>query len=441
MNRVAYAHPKLTRRLWLALLITFSAVLVLATITAGLTAYFEVSDTRDETLLSVANLVETNQVGAVTDDDVFDADDFDDSAIRVWEPGQESRGGLRKARSLKQGFHTVHERGDFWRVYITRENRLDKRFIVAQKLSASTELALNSATNTAVPLLFLFLIVPLLVTWIVRHSFKPLNALANEVQASDSLQLGFAAHQQIPVELVPFVSAIEDLLEKNVMHNEQQRRFIADAAHELRTPIAALSLQIENVQSSSNETVRSERQATLATSIRRLQRLVNQLLDLARVQSTQERDEVKVSLNEVIKTQISELYPLVDEKNISLTVPRNVAVSVNDSRHQLQHLVRNAISNAIKYAPREGAVEVEVFEEHGKAVLQVSDNGPGVADDLLEKLHQPFYRPEGQTKGQGAGLGLAICHEIASLLHGRLTLHNHEPHGFVFRFSMPRATD
>jgi len=129
------------------------------------------------------------------------------------------------------------------------------------------------------------------------------------------------------------------------------RRFIADAAHELRTPIAALSLQIDNIISYSDDSMRQERQAALATSIRRLQRLVNQLLDLARAQSTGERDEAVVSINDQTRTQIGELYPLIDEKEINLTVSRNEPVTALDNDHQLQHLIRNALSNAIKFSP------------------------------------------------------------------------------------------
>jgi len=437
MTETAPANPRLTRRLWKALLVTFSAVLVLATAAAGLTVYLAASDTQDETLQSIAHLAETNQIGAVTDDEVFDDDDFDDSAVRIWEFGTERRRGIRIARSLKNGFHTLHERNDFWRVYITRENRNGRRFIIAQKLSVSAELALNSAINTAVPLLLLFLSVPLLVTVIVRHGLKPLNLLANEVQSSESLRLGFASKDHIPVEVMPFVSAIEELLDKNASHNEQQRRFIADAAHELRTPIAALSIQIDNVRSSLNDGMREERQAALAVSIRRLQRLVTQLLDLARAQSTGERDEQIVSVNDEVRNQIGELYPLIDEKEINLTVSRNEPVTALDNNHQLQHLVRNALSNAIKFSPARSDIDVQVFAESGTAVFQVSDNGPGVAEDVLDKLRQPFYRPDGQASGQGAGLGLAICHEIALSLGGRLALHKRQPQGFRFRFELP----
>lgn len=433
-------NPKLTRRLKRVLLATLLAVLILATIAAAVTSYLQASDTQDETLLSVAQLVETNQMGTPTDNDLFDDDHIDDSAVRVWELGRNKRRSPAVNKSMSRGFHTVREDDDFWRVYVTRKNRSGKQFIVAQKLGVSAELALNSAKNTALPLLLLFLLVPLLVTLIVRHSFKPLNALTKKVSSSDSLHLDVTDKKEIPVEVLPFVSAIDSLLEKNEAHNQRQRRFIADAAHELRTPITALSLEIENVQSAKTEQAKQERQSALAQSVVRLQRLVNQLLDLARAQSGLTHTPTVVHFNELVKTQIGELFPLADKKQIEIQVLRNEDVHLSDSNNQLQHIVRNALSNAIKFAPENGKIEVDIAREDRLAVFTVTDNGPGVTASQLEKLRQPFYRPDGQVSGQGAGLGLAICNEVAIQLNGELALSNVSPGGFRFCYRQKCVT-
>lgn len=434
MNSTKADNPKLTRRLKRALLITLTAVLILATLAAAIFAYLEASDNQDESLLSVAQLVESNQMSAAADDEIFDDDHYDDSAIRVWELGRKHRRSISFKKKINPGFHTVHEDDEFWRVYVTEKNNAGKQFIVAQQLSVSAELALNSAKNTAMPLLLLFLVIPLLVTWIVRHSFKPIDVLADKLQRSNSLQLEIEDQREIPVELVPFVSAIDTLLEKNESYNQRQRRFIADAAHELRTPIAALTLQIDNVQSAPDEHSKRERQSALTKSIHRLQRLVNQLLDLARAQSGLARRETFVSLNEQVKSQISELYPLADQKNLELSVSRNEPTHVMDNNNQLQHLIRNALSNAIKFTPENGTVDIALYKEGQQAVFKVTDSGPGVPPEQLEKLHQPFYRSDEQASGYGAGLGLAICHEIAALLNGIITLENTQPSGFVFSY-------
>jgi len=434
MNETSPSNPKLTRRLKRALLATLLAMLVLATIAAGVSAYLEASDIQDETLLSVAKLVETNQVGAQRSKRMFDDDHLDDSAVRVWELGKNNRHGFSINKKLKKGFHTLRDGDDFWRVYITRKNRAGEPFVVAQHLGVSAELALKSARNTAIPLLFLFLLIPLLVTIIVRHSFKPLNALTKKVDSSNSLKLDLSQANEVPVEVLPFVSAINSLLEKNENHNRTQRRFIADAAHELRTPITALSLEVENLQTAKNESIKLERQSALAKSVSRLQRLVNQLLDLARAQTTLDENRTVVSFNELVKTQISELYLLAENKNIDISVARNEPAQVIDINNQLQHLIRNALSNAIKFTPDEGVINIELYSENDHAIFTVIDSGPGVQNEHLNKLHEPFYRPEGQASGKGAGLGLAICHEIAANLDASLSFENIQPTGFKFQY-------
>ena len=439
MSQQGIENPKLTRRLKRALLATLLAMLVLATIAAGVSAYLEASDTQDETLLSVAKLVESNQIVSQRDEKMFDDDHVDDSAVRVWELTKKNRHGFTIKKNLKTGFHTLHEGDDFWRVYITRKNRANEQFVVAQQLGVSAELALKSARNTAIPLAFLFLLIPLLVTLVVRHSFKPLNALTNKIDASDSLTLDLADAKEVPVEVLPFVSAIDSLLIKNESYNKAQQRFIADAAHELRTPITALSLEIENLQTAKTEQIKTERQTALATSVSRLQRLVNQLLDLARAQSTLDQTQKSVSFNDMVKNQIAELYVLAESKNIDISVSRNEAVKVVDINNQLQHLIRNALSNAIKFTPIDGAVNIELYKQIDQVVFNVVDTGPGVQPDHLEQLHKPFYRPEGQASGTGAGLGLAICHEIAASLGGKLSFSNVKSVGFKFSYQQKHA--
>lgn len=430
-------NPKLSRRLKRALLATLLAVLILATVAAGVSAYLEASDIQDDTLLSVARLVETNQMGVQLNTNRFDDDHVDENAVRVWETSQAGRHGFPIKKPLKSGFHTVRKHDDFWRVYVTRKNRSDEQYAVAQPLSVSAELALKSARNTAAPLLLLFLLVPLLITLIVRHSFKPLNTLTAKVSSSDSLTLDLADAREVPVEVLPFVSAIDSLLEKNENFNTAQRRFIADAAHELRTPITALSLEIENVHSAKNESVKTERQAALANSVARLQRLVNQLLDLARAQSVTTQSRTLVNFDELLKTQIADVYVLAEGKEIDINVIRSEPTQVEDINNQLQHLIRNALSNAIKFTPQGGTITIELYQENSHAMFSVIDSGPGVQAEHLEKLHEPFYRPEGQASGKGAGLGLAICHEIAAHLQGQLTFMNMTPTGFKFSYRQP----
>jgi signal transduction histidine kinase len=430
------ANPRLASRLRSALLLTLLAVLVLATVAAAITAFIESSDVQDETLLSVAHLVRTNQINARFDATVFRDDDLDDG-VHVWELGSKKHRRLPISPSLSDGFHTVNGRGGLWRVYVTDNRQSGKRYAVVQKLSVKTELARKSAFNTALPLLGLFLLVPLLITFIVRHSFRPLDRLGRRISGSESLKIDLSNREEIPVEVLPFVSSIEVLLEKNDAYNARQRRFIADAAHELRTPITALSLEIDNLRTAPDQTQRDDREAILKSSAERLQRLVNQLLDLARAQSINESQQQVVCLNDILKMQVADLYVLAENKHIELLVDRNETVHVADIGNQLQHLVRNALSNAIKFTHEHGQVTIEIYPHDGRAHFHVRDNGPGVTEEHLKKLHEPFYRPVEQATLTGAGLGLAICHEIATGLNGQLALRNLPGGGFGFHYMQP----
>lgn len=435
-KRKTVANPRLATRLRIALLITLFAVLVLATIGAAVTAFIESSDVQDETLLSVAHLVQTNQVGARYDTRLYRDNDLDDG-VHVWELDGHHSQRLPISKSLTNGYHTINARGELWRVYVTENRQSQKRYAVVQKLSVKTELAKNSAVNTALPLLGLFLLVPLLITFIVYHSFRPLNKLGRTISGSDSLKIDMVSQNDIPVEVLPFVASIESLLDKNEVYNQRQRRFIADAAHELRTPITALSLEIDNLRKSQSEALRNEREISLKNSTERLQRLVNQLLDLARAQSIGTGQASVVSLNEKMKLQIADLYLLAEQKDIEMEVGRNEVTLVEDKNNQLQHLIRNALSNAIKFTPAGGRISIDVYQRGGNAYFVVNDTGTGVAEEHLKKLHEPFYRPVEQATGTGAGLGLAICHEVAAKLGGQLRHENLTTGGFSFQYSQP----
>jgi two-component system OmpR family sensor kinase len=432
-------NPSLTRRLAFSLLVSLLAVLILATATAAITAYLQSSEIQDETLLSVAHLVNTNQIGSPYDSGVFKDDDYDDG-VRVWEIGGANIPGFEIDRSIEDGFQTVNARHRLWRIYITRNTSTNKRFAISQKHGVSTKLAVNSAKNTAIPLLILLLLIPALVFLVVRHSFKPLVAISQKISGTDSLTLDIDSKDEIPKEILPFVSSIELLLKKNEMYNQQQQRFIADAAHELRTPITALSLEVENVQKAVDSKTKETRLNSLTLGIQRLNRLVNQLLDLARAQTSEASSIEVVSLNELVKSQVADLYVMAEDKDIDLVVGRNDNVFLHDSSYQLQHLVRNALSNAIKFSPNGGQVLIEITLQNGDGCFCVTDNGPGVPTDQLEKLHIPFYRSSDQATGFGAGLGLAICHEIAAQLKGKMRLENTDPNGFRFSYSQPVAS-
>ena len=454
-SRQSASNPKLSQRLSVTLALTLLVVLVIATLAAAITAYLEAREFQDETLLSVGYLVGSDQVSVQYNRRLFRDNDYDDG-VRVWEidaGNDKGHSDFYIDPSIRDGFHTLDSRRMKWRVLIVSNATSGQRYAVVQKQSVSLELAMNSAANTALPLLGLLLLFPLLIYLVVRHSFKPLRVLSERIGLAEVSRPQSLSNQSIPHEVKPFVAAIDTLLEKNHQYNERQRRFVADAAHELRTPITALSLEIENLAQSRDDATRQQRQMALGHSVERLQRLVAQLLDLARSQATEQVDPVQlraVALGDLVRDQLSGLIVLAERKSIELTVTRNETVEILDLNDQLQHLIQNALSNAIKFTPDNGNIDIEWYAEDGQAVLQVLDDGPGVPETDLKRICEPFFRSADNATGLGAGLGLAICHEIARHLGGTLELSNRakntnnsssEPsaRGFSFKYSQPLA--
>lgn len=439
MKLLRTKHRRLSTRLAIILLLTLIAVMVFATVAAALTAYFEAGDIQDEILLSVAQLVETNQIQTLDSESLWRDHEYDDG-VQVWQLGVNKRRVLPIKNNIKHGYHTVKGKGSLWRVYVTSNPESGNRYAISQKLSVKTEVALNSAANTALPLLGLLLFIPLIIYFVVRYSFRPLNQLSEKVSSNNSLALDLSNRTEIPVEVVPFVDSIDNLLHKNARYNQKQKRFIADAAHELRTPITALSLEIENLARARDDETRLTRQATIERSVDRLQRLVNQLLDLARVQSGGQNTKSIVSLNELVKNQIADFFVLAENKNIELIVEKNEPAYLEDVQNQLQHLIRNALSNAVKYTPDGGEIRVSVTTAREEVTFRVIDTGPGVDSKYISRLSEPFYRPVEHATSKGAGLGLAICHEIASTLNGVLSLTNLPQGGMQFLYTQTIAS-
>jgi two-component system OmpR family sensor kinase len=237
-------------------------------------------------------------------------------------------------------------------------------------------------------------------------------------------------------EIAPFVSSINALLNRTQQAMDKQHRFIADAAHELRTPITALSLLVENVEHAGTEDERHKRQGLLRLGLDRLSTLISQLLNLARLQSDLKSTRQAVSFDYIVQETIADLYPLAEFSKIDIGVTRTKPVRVFDQEASLTQLVRNAIDNAIRYSPVGTKVDISIYAENGNAVFCVEDSGKGIPENELLKVMQPFYRIHGTTQN-GNGLGLAICQEIAQRLGGIISLSNLPAGGLRFCYSQP----
>ena len=396
---------------------------------AGRVAFNQARELQDHTLLEIAKLIRTGKLN----ESRLLHHDINIETIIINQLGKKQHVPIIPL-DIEDGFHSMEFDGDNWRVFITTQPDTQRRFSVAQQTRLRDEIAMSSSLTVFLPLILLVAIMSLIIHFIIKRQFHSLSLLAKAIDHQDGTNPQALKEKNIPIEIMPFVNSINSLLSRVRLTMQKQQRFIADAAHELRTPITSLSLQLENLEKAKTENDRSQRQQNLKLSITRLAALVSQLLDLARLQNGNTKKREIVSVNQIVCEAIASLYPLAETSDINLGMIRqDENISVFDQQGQISQLVYNAIDNAIHYSPPAGQVDVSLYKEAGKAVFMVEDTGIGIPENELEQVMQPFYRVN-ESNQPGNGLGLAISQEIAQHLGGVITLQNRQSGGLIYRY-------
>jgi len=290
---------------------------------------------------------------------------------------------------------------------------------VAETRGKRSQLATEIIKGVMVPQFVILPLAVLLVWLALVHGIRPLSELEQRIRARKSDDLSPIEDKVIPQEVAPLVSSINDLLTRLTGSLTTQKRFLADAAHQLKTPLAGLRMQADMaLQAQKPEDVRNSLQQITKAAVRATH-TVNQLLALARVETTgRALPMVPVDMADVITDVVEASVPRALEKRIDLgyegpsRVPADCMLEGN--RTLLGEMVQNLVDNAINYTPSGGMVTVRLLTDRfsGVVVLQVEDNGPGIPEGERHMVLQPFYRALG-TNVDGSGLGLAIVQEIA----------------------------
>ncbi len=334
--------------------------------------------------------------------------------------------------NLAAGFHTVAGQESPLRVFVLNGTFSDST-VVAQPTEFRNEIALNNALRTLVPSLLFIPVVIWLIIHIVRSQLVPVNQLATLLDRQDAEHVSPLPEQKIPREVLPFVHAINRLLVRINQLLGQQRRFIADAAHELRSPLTALSLQVHNIKQADSLALAREHILPLEAGVERARRLTEQLLDMARIQaSVTERSWVDVE--GLARELIEEFVPLATARRIDLGLDVLTKLSLFANPESLRLVLGNGLENALKYTPEGGEVTIRLSMDGGDAFIEIIDNGPGIPDSYRKRVFDPFYRMP-DTQGNGSGLGLAIAREAALRMGGQITLHDRpDGVGSIFRY-------
>jgi two-component system sensor histidine kinase QseC len=333
------------------------------------------------------------------------------------------REGAQLPQQAAPGFSATTIDGEAWRVFtlVSRDGRW--RVTVGQALEERDELLVDLLAGQALPGLLALPLLLAVMAWAVQRALRPLDTLRADLQARAATDLKPLDAAGVPAELQPVVSAMNALLARIEQALAHERRVTADAAHELRTPLAALRAQWEAAQAATDAGVRGQAQRQVGAVIERLSHLVDQLLQMARAEG---EDAARIGTlapinwQRVVESALSDCLPLMEARGSDVEVDwpdHGIApLPLSGSEPLMTTLLRNLIDNALRYSPPGASVHVRLTGD----ALVVEDNGPGLGADALARLGDRFYRPPGQAQ-TGSGLGVSIVRRIAEL-HG-LAMH------------------
>ena len=297
---------------------------------------------------------------------------------------------------------------------------------VAETLELRTTLARKILFDTLWRQALLLAVTALVVVVVVQRATRPVRRLSAELQARAEGDLSVINAWDAPRELLPLVDATNQVMGRLQHLLENQKRFVRDTAHQLRTPLAVLKVQVQSALRGDLDA--HEALADISHTVDRATLLANQMLALAKVeQLRQQPDQRAIDLARVARQVALDLSPLIAEKDIDFGIETQPGF-VQAHEWMLGELTRNLLHNAIKHTPAGGTLTVCIVCEAGRVALSVRDSGPGIPDELAARLYQPFSAGD---VPHGSGLGLAICLEIVRAIGGSIALENQLAHGRV----------
>ena len=417
--------------LWLTLVIF--GIAMAAGVFSFLVAFDEANELLDAQLIQIAALVNRHQMGVleITPKPAKPDTDAESHVILQVLPspgvtaGKSMPGALALPSDLVEGVQTVAVDSDTWRVFV---KTLDagSRIAVSQRTKVRDDIARNSALSTLMPFVILIPVLLLMVGDLIRQMFSPLKLLASDLDQRAEQDLRRVSEVNLPSEIHPFVVAINRLLGRVSESIAVQHRFVADAAHELRSPLTALSLQAGQLEASDMSPLARARLTTLRSGLKRTQILIVQLLAFARAQQAQLEKPPLIPILPVLRQVLEDLMPLAEAKNIDLGVLGEIDAGINIDEHDLGSMVKNLVENAIRYSPFGGQVDLSVQVTSGEVSLIVEDTGPGIPVSERQRVFDPFYRILDHD-GDGSGLGLSIVKAIADRVGATVTLETTSP--------------
>lgn len=435
---------RIKHSLQLQLSLTITALLLIIALISGSLSFYETyhqtHKIQDDLLRQIAAYINPDQPLPKSQKSKNDARIH----IRTSTQQAPDKKALPPASHLPDGFHTLTEADgdDTYRVYITTTEQ--GKIIIYQENEYRDDLAQSIAWHSTIPILATIPLAIALLVWQIRRALRPLRQQSQELQQRQAANLAPLNPQAAPSEIQGFIHAINQLLNRTHQAMQQQQRFIADAAHELRTPTTALSLQAERLSEHNLPPELKEQIGSLKTTIQRSHQLQEQLLTLARSQASPEQPNSEQAqtpstpIQPIFQRIIQDLHPLAQAKDqdIGVTSSENPSLPINEI--DLYTLIKTLADNAIRYTPRSSQIDLSTQSQQGSTTIIIEDNGNGIPPAERQRVFDPFYRILGSGE-QGTGLGLSIAQTIAQRHGGTISLHNSQnfPTGLRVEITLP----
>ncbi len=452
--------PRSLQRRVLALVLGAVALVWLA---SGLITWFDARHELDELLdghlAQAAALLVAQQVRAVGEEEDDEHDEhrrIDAPSLHRYAPRvtfqvwHEGRLALRSSnapsapmvppgRRFEAGFRTLDLGGTRWRVFAAIGAEHDVQVYVGEQVDARLSILRAVLRSTLWPVAAALPLLALAIWWAVRQGLWPLRLLGRTLAAREARSLEPVVITGAPSEMQPMLSALNTLFVRIGELMESERRFTADAAHELRTPIAAIRTQAQVALGEADDAARAHALRATLEGCDRASRLIEQLLMLSRIESGHTLAAESVDLAAVTRQVTAALAPAALQKSQRVSLDAPLPCTVPGDEALLAALVRNLIDNAIRYSPRDATIELRLRREGDVVTLDVEDNGPGLGEADLARIGQRFFRVLG-TDAPGSGLGWSIVRRIAATHRGEVTAgRSPQLGGLAVRLRLPAA--
>jgi two-component system sensor histidine kinase QseC len=339
--------------------------------------------------------------------------------------------------SLQNGYSSEVVNHQPWRIFSLYDPNSGFQIKMGESLAIRQELSGEITQRMAIPMLMSLPLLALLIYLGIGRGLLPLQRLARSIARRDPGHLQRVDTTDTPREIEPLVTALNQLFERVEGSMEHERRFTADAAHELRTPLAALKIQAQVALQSRDLAERTHALEQIIHGVGRASRLVEQLLTLARIDHQTARGTfVEFALSPLAEETLATLEPLASTRAITLQLQCETNPHIHGQAETIAVMLRNLTDNAIRYTPPGGTVEINIEEGDEGVRLSVADSGPGIPEEERAKIFNRFYRLAGQNI-EGSGLGLSIVQRIAELHQATITLQRSRLGGLEVRIIFP----